>query len=138
MLNHTVTVGDFMTPMPHAIEPHLSLAVAEQRLAALKVKHLPVRAAGRVVGILSDRDILLAKALPGVDPTKTDVAHAMSEAPYSTFADTPLAEVAETMATNQYGAALIIDDKEHLVGIFTTTDALKVLAELEFHRKARK
>ena len=108
--------------------------MAEQRLAALNVKHLPVRAAGRVVGILSDRDILLAKTLPGVDTNKVDVAHAMSEAPYSTSANTPLAEVAEAMVENQYGAALIVDEKQHLVGIFTTTDALKVLADLEFTR----
>jgi CBS domain-containing protein len=133
--SRTPIVGDFMTPMPHAIEPHMSLAKAEERLGALKVLHLPVRAAGRVVGILSDRDVLLAKALPGVDPDKTDVAHAMTEAPYSVRADTPLAEVARTMSENRYGATLIVDDKDHLVGIFTTTDALEALAKLSDSRR---
>lgn len=123
-------VGAYMTPMPHAIEPHMPLSAAEQRMLSLKVLHLPVRAAGRVVGIVSERDILLAKSLPGATAAATEVAQVMSEAPYSVGEDTPLAEVCSVMADNKYGAALVTDDQGHLLGIFTTTDALQALASI--------
>src|SRR5690349_3100913 len=123
-------VADFMTPMPHAIEPHESLALAEERMAALRVLHLPVRAAGRVVGIISDRDVLLHRATTAADPKTVDVGRVMTEAPYAVKADAPLAEVARVMAENKYGAALVIDAAGHLLGIFTTTDALVALAKL--------
>jgi CBS domain-containing protein len=54
----------------------------------------------------------------------------MTEGPYSVPVDAPLAEVCTAMADEKYGAALVVDRKGHLLGIFTTTDALRALAQL--------
>ena len=50
MLSADIPVREFMTEAPHGIEPHETLSVARRRMQDLKIRHLPVRAGGRVVG----------------------------------------------------------------------------------------
>ena len=84
---------------------------------------------GRVVGILSERDIALVAGLPSVDPAKVAVQDAMSEEVYSVRGETPLDEVAATMAAHRYGSALVVEERDHVIGVFTTVDALHALAD---------
>ena len=53
----TPTVKDFMTEMPHTINEDLSLKKAMEMMHEYGCRHLPVLHGGKVVGILSDRDI---------------------------------------------------------------------------------
>lgn len=80
---------------------------------------------GHVVGIVSERDIALLCGLPSVDPAKVAVEDAMSEQVCSVGAETPLDEVAATMAAHRYGAALVVGKGDRVVGVFTTVDALR-------------
>jgi acetoin utilization protein AcuB len=48
---------------------------------------------------------------------------------YAVSPNTPLDEVATTKAEQKYGSALVVQN-EHIVGIFTTVDACRALAEL--------
>jgi acetoin utilization protein AcuB len=84
---------------------------------------------GQLLGILSDRDIKLIESFRDVDPTKVFVAEAMTEQPYTVAPNTPLDEVVRTMAGKKYGAVVIMDN-HRVVGIFTTVDACRALAEL--------
>jgi CBS domain-containing protein len=54
----------------------------------------------------------------------------MTPEPYSVTPDAPLWEVAKHMAREKFGCAVITDDGGAVVGLFTTTDALHVLADL--------
>jgi acetoin utilization protein AcuB len=115
-----------MTPAPHSIGRDQSLAVAHERMRSSGVRHLPVLAGGKLVGILSQRDVLLVETLRDVDPAKCAVEDAMSSDVYVVPPDTPLEEVARDMADRKYGCALITEGA-HVVGIFTTVDALRAL-----------
>ncbi len=119
----------FMTATPHTIGQKQPLARAHERMRAQGVRHLPVLEAGRLVGILSQRDALFVETLRDVDPEKVPVEDAMSTEVYAVSPETPLSEVLTAMAEHKYGCT-VVGDSTHVVGIFTTTDALKVLERI--------
>ena len=119
----------YMTPSPHTIGADQTLAVASDLMRRHRIRHLPVLRGGSVVGILSQRDVALICGLPGVDPTEVPVEDAMTDSVYGVAPETPLDEVAATMAANKYGAALVLGARGRVVGVFTTVDALHALAD---------
>jgi acetoin utilization protein AcuB len=123
------TVGQFMTPSPVTIASNRSLAAARRVMLENHVRHLPVLRGGRIVGLLSERDLLLVESLPGVNPTAVKVEEAMVENVFAVPADAPIAEVVETMVERKLGSAVIADG-EHVVGVFTTIDAMAALHQL--------
>lgn len=62
-------VGEFMTPQPETIEIEAQIAYALQRMDVGGYRHLPVMSRGRIVGVISIRDILqyLARHLEVVE-----------------------------------------------------------------------
>ncbi|MEN0059432.1 MAG: CBS domain-containing protein [Bdellovibrio sp.] len=123
------TVDKFMTTAPLTIGADSTLAKAEKMMLELRVRHLPVLDGGRLVGILSDRDIKLIESFRDVDPEKVQVREAFSEEPYTVSPRAPLSEVCSEMAAHKYGSALVVDNHK-LVGIFTWVDALNAMKEL--------
>ena len=79
---------------------------------------------------MSSRDIALVESLPGVDIERVTVDDAMTEDPWTVSADARLSEVARTMAEQKLGTAIVVDGNDAVIGVFTTTDALRALAEL--------
>jgi acetoin utilization protein AcuB len=79
--------------------------------------------------VLTDRDLKFVESFEGVDPARLTVADAMIEKPYAVGPDTPLDDVVSTMASEKYGSAIVVQNHK-VVGIFTTVDACRALAEL--------
>jgi acetoin utilization protein AcuB len=123
------TVRDYMVPVPHAVDPEQSVADACAHMQALGVRHLPVIDAGRVVGLLSDREACWVGAVPNRDPQSVAVADVMALDPPTAAPDTPLHDVVRMMAERRADGCLIVEDGR-VVGIFTATDGLQVLAAL--------
>lgn len=123
-----LTVREHMTKSPYTIGRDQTLDRASEVMRANGIRHLPVLEGGELLGILSNRDVYLIETLQDVDPAKVTVEEAMSAEPYAVAPDTPLAEVVSTMAKHRYGAAVVMQGRD-VVGIFTTVDALQVLAE---------
>jgi acetoin utilization protein AcuB len=122
-------VGQYMTPGPHTIARNRSLAAARHLMLDEGVRHLPVLEGGRIVGLLSERDLLLVESLPGVNPTDVHVDEAMVEEVFTVPPDAPVGEVVETMIARKLGSAVVAQG-DHVVGVFTTIDALRALHEL--------
>jgi len=122
-------IKDFMTKSPHTIGQQQSLATAHRVMHQYGIRHLPVLHAGRLIGLVSQRDLQFLETLRDIDPEEVQVSEAMSQEAFSVSPQTPLSEVAATMTAHKYGSAVIID-KDHVVGVFTTIDALRALAEL--------
>jgi acetoin utilization protein AcuB len=122
-------IRDFMTPSPHSIGRSQSLSTALDRMRAHDVRHLPVLDGGRIVGVLSQRDVLFVETLRDVDPSTVRVEEAMSTEVYAVAPDVPLAEVAAEMAQHKYGCVAVVDHG-HVAGIFTSVDALRALVVL--------
>ena len=118
-----------MSYVPKSIGFDQSIAQASDFMKKLHLRHLPVLRGGKLVGILTDRDINLIMSFKDVDPIKTKVEEAYTPDPYITSPNAPLNEVVAEMAEKKYGCALVVDN-EKLVGIFTEIDAYKALSEL--------
>lgn len=123
------TVSEYMTLMPASADEDLMLADAEQRMSLDNIRHLVVVGDGHIVGVLSSRDIGLALSMPGVDAKKLKVKDAMSEQPFVVRPDATLAEVCLTMEAHRWGCAIVVDQDE-VIGVFTTTDALRAVRAL--------
>lgn len=130
------SIQKYMTTAPHAVGMAQSLAFAHELMKKHEVRHLPVLEGGVLVGLISDRDLHLVEALKDVDPTKVSVEDAMSSEVYSVSPDAALDEVVTTMAERKYGCAVVMQNA-HVVGIFTTVDVCRALAELLHMRLAK-
>ena len=83
------TVADYAVPVPHSIRVDRTLADAHRLMRAHRIRHLPVLDGNRLVGLVSQRDLLFIETLQGVDPEKVPVEEAMSQGPYVVGRDTP-------------------------------------------------
>ena len=119
-------VREYMTSVPYTIGPKRFLAEAVRTMRDKRVHHLPVLEGGRVVGVLSQRDILIIESLPGVNPKEVQVEEAMVQDVFTVRPETPIGEAIETMIDRKLGSA-IVSDGERVLGVFTTIDALRAL-----------
>ena len=121
-------IGDYMTIMPHAINSKLSLGAAKKMMQEYGIRHLPVQTEGKIVGIISARDIKSAHSTsPSIDLKVEDL---MSQDPYIVSAETDLSEALNHMAKHKYGSVLVENQKGGSLGIFTSVDAVRLLAEI--------
>lgn len=125
-----------MTPSPATIESSRSLAEAHRTMRRHAIRHLPVVAGGNLVGILSLRDLHFLETLRDVDPEKVTVDEAMTRSPYTVEPGAAVEAVAQTLAENKWGSAVVVDEGK-IVGMFTTTDALRLLARLLKNERLR-
>lgn len=121
-------IKKYMTESPRTIGEDIPLSKAMEMMREHHVRHLPVQYGGKLVGVLSDRDVKLALS---VHPSAIDlkVGDIMTEAPYSVTLDCPLEQVAAEMARHKYGCAVVENEQGRAVGIFSAVDALGLLGE---------
>lgn len=123
------TIQKYMTVVPRTIGLDQPIAHAQEVMRELHVRHLPVLDGGRLVGVISDRDVNLLLSFSATDAEKMTVEDACTRDPYFTSPEAPLDEVAALMAEKKYGCALVVDHGK-LVGVFTQIDALTALSDL--------
>lgn len=119
------TIRHHMTDHPHTIGADQPITEAERRMREHHIRHLPVLEGGALVGVISDRDVRLAESLAG--GKSVQVSDAMSSESYAVTPDADTADVVAHMARHRLGSAVVMEGPK-VVGIFTTTDALQMLA----------
>jgi acetoin utilization protein AcuB len=122
------TMRHVMTPTPHTIGTDQPLSRAHEMMREHAIRHLPVLRGGKLVGILSQRDLYFLEAVVGVDTQLDVVADAMTSEVYTVGPEEKVSDVVRAMAEHRYGSAVVVE-RAHVVGIFTVTDALGLLAE---------
>ena len=120
----------YMTRNPQTITRAATMADAHRVMRAHQIRHLPVMDGVRVVGIVSMHDLHLLETLPGVSPDEVDVEDAMSTDVYVASERDELPDVVDRMADAKIGSAVVLDATGGLLGIFTTVDALRALADI--------
>lgn len=123
------TIQKHMTTSPHSIGKAQTLAHAHDVMRTHHIRHLPVLDGGRLVGMLTHRDLALVESLKDVDPKRITVEDAMSSEVYTVSPEASLDEVTREMAERKYGSAVVLQNQK-VVGIFTTVDVCRTLTEL--------
>jgi acetoin utilization protein AcuB len=139
-------VRELMTPDPIVVWPSTSVLYARRLLERHGIRHLPVMAGSRLVGIVSARDIqltdrLLATTLSAlhsdlVNGRYRPIETVMSRPVLAVGPEVQVHEAARLMAERRIGALPVLED-ERLVGILTTTDCLLALMRAEERDAAR-
>jgi acetoin utilization protein AcuB len=130
------SIQKYMTATPHSIGAEQTLARARAMMAEHEIRHLPVLHGGKLLGIITDRDLHLIESLKDVNPKLVTVSDAMSQSVYAVGPDAALDEVVTTMAEKKLGSAVVLQNGK-VVGIFTTVDACRALGELLHSRLAK-
>lgn len=121
-------IKERMTKSPHMVTVDTPLAKAREILREHNIRHLPVLDGGKLVGVLSDRNIKEALASP--EGERFLAEDAMMPEVFAVSPDADLSKVLEEMAEEKYGCAVIRENDETVVGVFTTVDACRLLARL--------
>ena len=123
------TVSKFMTQQVHTVGIDQSLAKASKLMTELGIRHLPVLSQRQLVGVISERDVLMLSSMKGIDPEVVAVEEALTADPYIVSPEAPLPDVCLHMAECKLGCVIICQDHK-LVGILSWVDALKALNAL--------
>lgn len=115
-------VADAMTPNAQVALPDMDIGNAARLMAELDVGVLPVSDGGRLVGILTDRDITVRAVALRLGP-ETPVDKIMSPDARFCFVDDWLEDVLAGMARLQIRRMPVLDRDERLVGIISLSDA---------------
>jgi acetoin utilization protein AcuB len=123
------TLASVMTPFPYSIGSDADIAEARAMMAEHEIHHLPVMHAGKLVGLLWDRDIRVARALETDLPREgVEVGTVCNREPYVVDIGERLDRVADEIAHRRVAAAIVMRG-DKLAGILTTTDICRLLAE---------
>ena len=117
----TLTLADIMSPRPFVLHPHDRVGRALHQMSVLWIHHLPVvDHTGRVVGLVSHRDLLAAER------PDDRVGDLMRRDVKTVSPETAPHEVAHLLLRHRIGCVPVTDDGGHLVGIVTVTDFVRV------------
>lgn len=132
-------VRDRMTIKPVTVTPDVSVTEALRLMTDRKIRRLPVLdGQGKLVGIVSDRDLLLASPSPATSLAiweihdllaKLTVEKIMTREVITVPEDTPLEEAARIMVDNRIGGLPVLRDQA-LVGIISESDLFNTLLQL--------
>jgi acetoin utilization protein AcuB len=129
-------ISNYMTRSPHTVAIDRTLAEAHSLMRQFRIRHLPVLEGGKLVGIVSERDLHLVETLRDVNPAEVTVEEAMSQEVFVTEPGASLARVARVMASRKLGSAVVVHHGE-VLGIFSTVDALRALSEIAAEKRQR-
>lgn len=121
------TVLSAMTPFPLVVEPDASWIAARALMAGHDIHHLPVVDEGRAVGLVSQRDLEVGRALTGREDHP--VRSLLAGEPLRLRVDTPLKDAIRQMAERGVDAA-IVERHGRLAGVLTLSDIGEVLLGL--------
>lgn len=131
-------VGERMTFPVVTIDPDMPIVDALNLMKRERIRRTPVVKDGKLVGIVSDKDLLNASPSPVTSLSvwelnylisKIKVREVMTRDVLTVTEDTPIEEAARIMADNKIGGLPVLRG-DQVVGIITETDLFKIFLEL--------
>jgi len=131
-------VGERMSKPVITISPSMPITEALNLMKKERIRRAPIVKDGKLVGIVSDKDLLNASPSPVTTLSiwemnyllsKVTVSEVMTANVMTITEDTPIEQAARVMVDNKIGGLPVMRDG-HVVGIITETDLFKVFLEL--------
>ena len=131
-------VRDVMTPDPLCTARNATLGEALEMMGRYDIHELPVTEDGRLVGIVTQRDLIAAIGdavrtleVEDVDSERLDrlVEEIMTTQVEAVRDWTPLGRACRVLATHRVGSLPVVDTAENVVGLLSVTDVLGIAAD---------
>ncbi|MES2481924.1 MAG: CBS domain-containing protein [Pseudomonadota bacterium] len=116
------TVAEMMTRDVRTLAPQDSVVKAAQAMAELNVGAIPVCEGERLVGMVTDRDIVLRSVAREVDPAACKLSDVMSGHVRTVHEGDDVDDVLAEMGTAQIRRMPVVDSRDRLVGIISLGD----------------
>jgi acetoin utilization protein AcuB len=124
-MKHVPLIKSVMTPFPYSVDIDAGIGDAQAMMAEHDIRHLPVKENGKIVSVISDRDIRLRLQSDSQDAKESlRVRDVCVHETYIVELTERLDSVLLHMAHYHIGSALVVKNGK-LAGIFTTTDACR-------------
>lgn len=117
-----LTVRDVMSAGAHSVVADDPIDDVYRLMKLGGIRHLPVLEDGRLVGVVSDRDILTAWS----QGPETRVERVMTRVPRWIAIDAPARDAARLLLRHKIGCLPVVDANMNVVGIVTETDFLEL------------
>lgn len=117
-----MNTSSVMTRDVVVVAPTVPIASAARTMAEMRIRHLPVVEGGRLVGIVSDRD--LVKRSPAAS-----CGEVMTAAPVTCLANATVSHVARLMIEHKIDSIPIVNYSGTIAGLVTSTDLLSLLVD---------
>jgi CBS domain-containing protein len=118
-------VRDAMTSNPRSIEPSTMVADAAKLMKAEDVGSLPIVEGDQLVGMVTDRDIVIRVVAEGNDPQSTTVGEIASRDLVTVDPEQDLDEALRLMAQHQVRRLPVAEEDGRLVGILAQADVAR-------------
>jgi CBS domain-containing protein len=123
-------VAEVMTRKTVTLSPHHGFAEAVSLMADRHFRHIVVvDTGGKILGVISDRDILRTLARTTNWQAK-DVSQIMTRDPFTVKRETPLVVAVAKIVSKRINCLPVLDDDGKVCGILTSTDLLKAYQKL--------
>ncbi len=135
---HRLTVADVMTRDVITLDREDSLADARRCMDQARVRHLPVVAGGRLVGLITHRDLLAASLSVFARASEREQRQFFAQIPVHELMHdavrvspgTPVREAARILIESKFGCLPVVEADEVLVGIVTEADFVRLAATM--------
>jgi CBS domain-containing membrane protein len=134
-----MSVAELMTQDVVTLTEDETLAHAQRCMARGRIRHLPVVREGRLVGLITHRDLLAASFSIFAEINTSEqrrvfdtvrVVEAMHRDVVTVSPGLPVSKAARILLENKYGCLPVVDEEDHLVGILTEADFLRLTVRL--------
>jgi CBS domain-containing protein len=133
MLTETadLRVGNLMTLDPIAVGPDAPASEAEALLKTYRVSGLPVVDASRLVGVVSQSDLLVARSsrMIGANWDRLHVSHLMSTPAVTVHASATVRFAAREMLSRHIHRLVVVGDDGEPIGVVTPLDLLRAILD---------
>ena len=135
---HRLTVGDIMTRDVVTLAEDDTLADARSCMDHGRLRHLPVVADSKLVGLITHRDIVAASFSVFAQVTPQEEHRVFAQVPvrelmhdaFAVPAAMRVRDAARLMLDHQYGCLPVVADDGALLGIVTEADFLKLTVRM--------
>jgi CBS domain-containing protein len=118
-------VRDVMTSNPRSIEPSTTVTEAARLMKTEDVGSLPIVDGDQLVGVVTDRDIVIRVVAEGKDPQSTTVGEIASRDLVTVDPEQDLDEALRLMAQHQVRRLPVAEEDGKLVGILAQADVAR-------------
>lgn len=115
-------VKELMTKNVDVVAPDTTIVEAARHMRDQDVGAIPIAENDRLVGLITDRDIVIRALADGKPADKTTVRDAMSPKVLYCFDDEDISDIASNMAGNQIRRLPVVNRDKRLVGIVSLGD----------------